>query len=145
MDELILPRDIAEQMVRHCEEGRPNEACGILARDERGIVRLYRMRNVEASPVRYALDPKEQFEVYRSIEDEGLELAGVYHSHTRTPAYPSPTDVKRASEDVPYLIVSLARPEPSIRAFRISKANWTDEEGDVAEIPVAVAGKDGGA
>lgn len=140
MDEIVLPADIAAEMVAHCEAGRPNEACGILAVRGDAIVRLYRMRNAEASPVRYALDPKEQFDVYRSIESDGLELAGVYHSHTRTPAYPSPTDVKRASEDVPYLIVSLASKKPSIRAYRISKANWTDDEGEISEIPVVVGG-----
>lgn len=142
MDELRLPPEIVADVVAHCEEGRPNEACGILARRGDEIVRVFRMRNAEASPVRYALDPQEQFEVYRAIDEEDLQLAGVYHSHTRTPAYPSPTDVKRASEDVPYLIVSLATKSPSIRAYRIRKDNWTDEEGDVAEIPVVVRGKE---
>jgi proteasome lid subunit RPN8/RPN11 len=137
-DDLQITPEIAAEMVAHCEEGRPNEACGVLARRGTEIVKVHRMRNAAASPVRYTLDPKEQFRVYRTIEDEGLELGGVYHSHTRTAAYPSPTDVKRASEDVPYLIVSLAGKKPSIRAFRILKGNWTDEEGEIVEIPVKV-------
>lgn len=139
MDELRISAEIANEMVAHSEEGRPNEACGLLARHGPEIVRVYRMRNAAESPLRYSLDPAEQFQVYREMEEQGLELAGVYHSHTRTPAYPSPTDVKRASEDVPYVIVSLAARRPSIRAYRIIKANWTDEEGEVTEIPVVVS------
>lgn len=125
-------------MIEHCLEDRPNEACGLLARDGDRIVRLYRMTNASASPLRYSLDPKEQFKVYRDIDDNGWELAGVYHSHTRTEAYPSPTDVRMASEDVPYIIVSLASEPAAIRSFRIRKALWTDDTGEIDEMPVVV-------
>jgi hypothetical protein len=46
--------------------------------------------------------------------------------------------VRLASEEVPYLIVSLAGKKPAIRAFRIVKATWTDETGEIEEIPVEV-------
>lgn len=137
-DELFLPREIADQMVEHCLDERPNEACGLLAREGDRIVRLYRMTNAAASPLRYSLDSKEQFQVYRDIEDSGLHLAGVYHSHTRTEAYPSPTDVRSAVEDVPYVIVSLASEPASIRSFRIVKRSWADETGEIEEMPVVV-------
>ncbi len=139
-DELHLSRAIADEMVGHCIAGRPNEACGILASMDGEVIKIFKMTNASASPMRYSLDPKEQLAVYRKLEDEGWELGGVFHSHTRTEAYPSPTDVRLASEDVPYLIVSLAEDPASIRAFRILKDNWTDESGDVAEIPVVLAG-----
>jgi [CysO sulfur-carrier protein]-S-L-cysteine hydrolase len=138
VQDLILPAAIATAMVEHCERERPNEACGLIARSGDAIVEIYPMRNAAASPVRYALEPKEQLMTYRIIEDAGLSLGGVYHSHTRTEAYPSPTDVRMASEDVPYLIVSLASQPASIRAFRILKANWTDETGQIIEVPVVV-------
>ncbi len=137
IEDLVLPAAIAAAMIEHCESERPNEACGLLGRSGDGISQVYPMRNAAASPVRYALDPQEQLSVYRIIEDAG-SLGGVYHSHTRTEAYPSPTDVRMASEDVPYLIVSLASQPASIRAFRIIKANWTDETGEIIEVPVVV-------
>ena len=136
--DLVVPRTLADAMVEHCLAERPNEACGVLGADAGGLTEVFPMTNTAASPVRYALDPKEQFAVYRKLDDEGWDLGGVYHSHTRTEAYPSPTDVRMASEDVPYLIVSLASEPASIRAFRIVKANWTDEEGEITEIPVVV-------
>lgn len=129
-----------EEMVVHCEAGRPNEACGLLAGRAGRVERVLRMSNAAASPVRYALDPKEQFEAYRLIEKEGLELAGVFHSHTRTQALPSPTDVRLATEDVPYVIVSLAATPADVRAFRIVKANWSDDSGAVEEVPVTIEG-----
>src|SRR5687768_5930024 len=127
-------------MVEHCRDGVPNEACGILASKDGTVVKVFRMTNASASPVRYSLDPKEQFAAYRKIEDEGWDLAGVFHSHTRTEAYPSPTDVRLASEDVPYLIVSFADEPPSVRAFSIVKENWTDDDGDIQVVPVTVGG-----
>jgi [CysO sulfur-carrier protein]-S-L-cysteine hydrolase len=136
--EIRLTKDLWDEMVEHSEEGRPNEACGVLGSRDGAVVKVFRMSNAAASPVRYSLDPKEQFAVYRKLEDEGLELGGVFHSHTRTEAYPSPTDVRLASEDVPYLIVSLAGRRPVIKAFRIVKETWTDETGTIEEVPVVL-------
>lgn len=140
MGELRVPPDLAAEMVDHCVAGRPHEACGILAGSDGQVVKVFPMRNASASPVRYSLDAKEQLAVYRAIDDRGWELAGVFHSHTRTEAYPSPTDVRLATEDVPYVIVSLAADPPIIRAFRIAKENWTDETGSIEEIRVAILG-----
>lgn len=139
-DELRLSQELAVEMIEHCEAGRPNEACGILASSDGEVVRVFRMSNAAGSPVRYALDPKEQFAVYRKLDELGWDLGGVFHSHTHTEAYPSPTDVRLASEDVPYVIVSLADDEADIRAYRITKVNWDDETGEVVEIRVSVRG-----
>jgi proteasome lid subunit RPN8/RPN11 len=125
-------------MVAHCVAGRPHEACGILAAANGQMVKVFRMTNADASPVRYSLDPKEQLAVYNTIDSNGWDLAGVFHSHTRTEAYPSPTDVRLAGEDVPYVIVSLAKEPPVIRAFRIVKDSWLAESGDIEEIEVEV-------
>jgi [CysO sulfur-carrier protein]-S-L-cysteine hydrolase len=135
-----LSQELVDEIVRHCMQGRPNEACGILGASDGEIVKVFRMSNASASPVRYSLDPQEQFAAYRKLEKEGWELGGVFHSHTHTEAYPSPTDVRLASEDVPYVIVSLASDPPVIRAFRIRKDHWTDETGGIEEVSVFVSG-----
>ena len=131
---------LAEEMIAHLESERPNEGCGLLGVRDGAVVKVFKMTNASASPVRYSLDPKQQFAVYQKLEDEGWELGGVYHSHTHTEAFPSPTDVRFASEDVPYVIVSLAEDPASIRAFRILKENSFDETGDVQEVPVVIEG-----
>ena len=139
-EQLRIRRSLADEMVAHLLEERPNEGCGLLAGNDDGVAKVIRMTNASGSPMRYSLDPKEQFVAYRLIEDESLELAGVFHSHTHTEAYPSPTDVRLASEDVPYVIVSLAHEPADIRAFRIVKANWDDSEGEIVEVPVVIEG-----
>lgn len=138
-DELRLTRALADEMIAHCLAGRPNEACGILGARDGVVVKLFKMSNAAASPLRYSLEPKEQLAVYRNLDDSGMELGGVFHSHTRTQAYPSPTDVRLASEDVPYVIVSLASDPPAVRGFRIIKDNWIDEHGAILEIPVVIS------
>jgi proteasome lid subunit RPN8/RPN11 len=56
-------------------------------------------------------------------------MVGIYHSHTRTPAYPSQTDINLASgwPDAVYFIVSLENPEkPEVKAFRMSRSQVED-------------------
>lgn len=137
-DEVRISREFAEEMVQHCIEGRPNEACGMLAAKAGETVRVFKMANASASPVRYSLEPSEQLAVYNLLDEQGWDLGGVFHSHTHTEAYPSPTDVRLASEDVPYVIVSLASEPAEIRAFRIIKRAWGAEDGEVQEIPVTL-------
>jgi proteasome lid subunit RPN8/RPN11 len=138
--ELRLSREVIDEMVEHSLSGRPNEACGLLGGSDGLASKVFPMTNAAASPVRYALDPKEQLRVYQELDRAKLELAGVFHSHTRTEAFPSPTDIRLASEDVPYVIVSLADEPAVVRAFRISKQYWTDETGEIQELPVVPEG-----
>ena len=138
--EVRLAVDLADEMVAHCMAGLPNEACGMLASQDGRIVKVFRMTNASGSPVRYSLEPREQLAVYNTLEDKGWDLGGVFHSHTRTSAYPSPTDLRLASEDVPYLIVSLATSPADVRAFRILKESWRAEDGEIVEVPVTITG-----
>ena len=134
-----IPRDLVGEIVAHCEGGRPNEACGLVGLQNRTVVKVFKMTNAAASPLRYSLEPREQLAVENTLADEGWDGAP-FHSHTRTEAYPSPTDVRLAVGDIPYLIVSLATEPPQIRAFMIKKQNWEDETGEIEEVPVEIIG-----
>ena len=131
---VIIPEQIHEAMVAHARFDFPNEACGLLAADEQGRVRMaYCLTNAQASPTRYTLDPTEHFRAMRHAERQGWEIIGVFHSHTHSAAYPSPTDVQLALEPAwAYVIVSLARSEPDVRVFRIA-------DGAVDEEPLVVS------
>ena len=104
------------------------------------MVKVFRMTNAAASPVRFQLEPREQLAVYNTLNEKGWDLGGVFHSHTRTEAYPSPTDVKQPNEDVPFIIVSLAADPPETRAFRIIKENWDDSDGRIEEVEIQITG-----
>ncbi|MPZ91244.1 MAG: hypothetical protein GEU68_06395 [Actinobacteria bacterium] len=136
-DEFRISSELAEEMVQHCIEGRPNEACGMLGIKDGTVVKIFRMTNALRSPVRYRLDSTEQLAVHNTLYSEGWDWAA-FHSHTHTEAYPSPTDIREKRDDVPYVIVSLATDPPEIRAFRIEKEDWAGDEGVVQEIPVTI-------
>jgi proteasome lid subunit RPN8/RPN11 len=118
-----ISRALLDQIVAHARDDVPNECCGIVATENGGAVKVFRATNAEASPVRYSLDPREQYRITMEIDDQGWELGAIYHSHTRSEAYPSQTDVNLAFyPDALYLIVSLRKPdEPEVRAFRIAE------------------------
>ena len=108
-------------MVKHALADDPNECCGILASKAGQVVKIFHMNNVEQSPYRYSMDPKELYLTYKEIEDTNCELFAIYHSHTHSEAYPSSTDVRLASwPDAFYILISLLdKIEPDIRIFLI--------------------------
>ena len=109
-------------IVAHALDDLPNEACGLVAAVPGAdkIDRVYRCRNAAASSRLYEVEPLDHLKADRDAEGRGLEIVGVYHSHTHTDAYPSPTDVKQAPDPSwHYVLVSLKDPEPVVRSFRI--------------------------
>jgi [CysO sulfur-carrier protein]-S-L-cysteine hydrolase len=115
-----IPREIYEEIVAHARSEAPNECCGMVASRDGEAVKVYRATNAAASPLRYEIDGAEQYRIQMQIEDCGLDLGAIYHSHTRTEPYPSQTDINLAFyPDALYLIVGLASEEPEVRAFTI--------------------------
>jgi len=125
-----IPADIREAMVRHSFDCLPNEACGLLAGRDGRVEHFYPMRNADQSPSTYRLDPTEQLRVFNEIEEAGLDLGGIFHSHTRSEAYPSPTDLHQAFyPEARYVLVSLAdRDHPAVRAYSIVDGAVSEEE-----------------
>ena len=122
--------DLIEEILAHAREESPNECCGMIGGADGQARTVYRATNAEASPLRYSIDAKEQFDLMRKIEDTGEELVGIYHSHTRSPAYPSQTDVNLAGwPDAVYLIASLEdQGDPDVRGFWIRDGKISDAE-----------------
>jgi proteasome lid subunit RPN8/RPN11 len=127
-----IGKDLVEEIVAHAREDAPNECCGMLGGSDGRATTVYRANNAEASPLRYSIDAKEQFDLMRRIEDAGEELVGIYHSHTGSAAYPSQTDVNLAFyPEALYLIVSLAEGEESLRGFRIDREKGRIDEAEI--------------
>jgi proteasome lid subunit RPN8/RPN11 len=124
---------MVDEIVAHARDELPNECCGLIAAEDGRAVKLFRTSNAEASPVRYGLDPREQYRIMMEIERGGWMLGAIYHSHTRSPAYPSQTDVNLAFyPDALYLIVSLQDTDrPDLRAYRIV-------DGQIDEVELSV-------
>lgn len=127
---LELSREQAADLVAHAREEFPNECCGLLAGRDGRVERIFRGTNVDHSPYTYMMDPKEQLVAFKAMEAEGMDLMGIYHSHTHTAAYPSKTDVARAYyPDAVYVIVSLLDPaNPAVKGYRITDQKISDAQ-----------------
>jgi [CysO sulfur-carrier protein]-S-L-cysteine hydrolase len=131
---LRIAQQLLDEIVAHAREEAPNECCGMVAGSDARATRVYRARNAEASPLRYSIHPADQFRITMEIEDSGQEIAAIYHSHTKSPAEPSQTDVNLAENwpDPLYLICSLADPaDPDVRGFEIRDGRSREVELDV--------------
>jgi proteasome lid subunit RPN8/RPN11 len=129
-----IASELVEKIVAHAREEAPNECCGMVAGSDGEAREIYRARNAEESPFRYTIHPQDQLRIMSEIEERGEEIAAIYHSHTRTAAEPSQTDINLAENwpDPVYLICSLADPEaPNLRGFLI-------REGSVREVDLDV-------
>lgn len=135
VNEIILPQPLFDAMLEHLESCLPEEACGLIGGtvvDGSGYaVRLFPIENMLHSPVAYEMEPLQQIQAMIAIENDGLDLTAIYHSHPDGPARPSRSDIAQAYyPDAATIIVShVARQHPSLTAFMIV-------DGQVTEIPV---------
>ena len=115
-----ISRELLEDVIAHARADAPNECCGMIASRDGEAVAVHRARNAAASPLRYEIDGMEQYKIQTAIEDAGLELGAIYHSHTRSAPYPSQTDINLAFyPEALYIIVGVKGPEDDVRAFTI--------------------------
>jgi [CysO sulfur-carrier protein]-S-L-cysteine hydrolase len=136
----VLPAAIRAEITEQARREYPNEACGLIvgsgpAGTGGQALRFVATRNRANSPYRYEIDSIELLAVTLEADRDDEEIWGIVHSHTHTPARPSPTDIGLAFyPDALYILVSLseseadpASAEPGIRAWRIV-------DGDVFEV-----------
>jgi proteasome lid subunit RPN8/RPN11 len=140
---LSLSTDLYLEMVAHCLRGLPDEACGLLVGSYGGdeAARIFPTTNAAASAMVYEIDPKELLAVDRQAQALGADIMGVFHSHTHTDAYPSPTDVAQALDPGwHYVLVSLRDTHPVVRSYRIVEGVITEEPVVVPGLTEALAG-----
>lgn len=120
--ELVLTGDVREEIIAHLRTALPNEGCGLLAVADDGVVaRFYPGENLDASPKRFTMDPVLVIAAFKDMEARGWRLGAIAHSHPRTPATPSVTDLREAHyPSALMLICSFASEEPELRAWAVS-------------------------
>lgn len=128
---MLLRHQIRDAMIAHARFCSPLEACGLLAVDDLGEpIMAYCLTNVDASRSSFTVDPTEHYQAIRHAERNGWQIGGVFHSHPRSSAVPSNTDVERAL-DPKWLYVIVGRvhhSEPEIRGFRVVDGSVTEVE-----------------
>lgn len=117
------------------EAEKPAEACGLIAGalDDMDVRAVYPCANAappDRQDVIYELDSRDYLQADRDAQAKGWEIIGVYHSHTHSQAYPSPTDVAQAPDPSwHYIVASVQHPSPVVRCYTIV-------DGEVAEEPL---------
>jgi len=115
-----ISRELLDDVIAHARADAPNECCGMIASRDGEAVAVHRATNAAASPLRYEIEGMEQYKIQTEIEDAGLDLGAIYHSHTRSKPAPSQTDINLAFyPEALYVIVGLEDDEPDVRAWRI--------------------------
>jgi proteasome lid subunit RPN8/RPN11 len=126
-----IAQRLIDEMVAHAREDLPNECCGMVGGTGEEASVVVPVVNSAASPLRFEMDPQGQYNALKAIEDGGEEMLAIYHSHTKSPAYPSQTDVNQAVNwpDAVYLIVSLQDPEqPEVKGYWLKDLTIADVE-----------------
>jgi proteasome lid subunit RPN8/RPN11 len=123
---------VIDAIVEQARRERPLECCGLLIGTGDEVIQSRAARNARASAVAYLVDPRDHFDAIRDARAKGLSVVGAYHSHPRSPAQPSETDIREANDpDFIHVIVSLANEEPQVAAFRMN-------DGQAIGLPLAI-------
>lgn len=128
---LLLSAILVAQMRSHVSREAPLEACGLLAGIHDRVETIFEITNAERSPVRFRMNPQEQFDAFMRIESLGQELLGIYHSHPNGPATVSATDIADAAYPAAHLLWFCENDEWLLRAFWI-------ESGRAIEIALQI-------
>ncbi|HVN55088.1 MAG TPA: M67 family metallopeptidase [Anaerolineaceae bacterium] len=130
---LLLTEAILAEMREHVERLCPEEACGLLGGLEGRVSVVIPVSNELHSPLRFRMDPREMLAAFKRIEQTGEELVGIYHSHPKGPAVPSPTDqAEFAYPGTIYLIWSpTSQGDWQVRGFSL-------DGGIIQEAPLAI-------
>ncbi len=128
-----IARSLIDEMVAHAREELPNECCGMVGGKDGEAMTVYRAHNSFESPLRFEISSPDLIRIiYTDIPAHGEELMAVYHSHTRTPAYPSQTDVNAAEKTWPesiWMIISLEDENaPDVKGYWLKDLKIADAE-----------------
>lgn len=124
---LHLTREQHDSMLNHIRLHEHEEACGLVAGRQGQAHKIYPVDNALHSPTRFRMDPAQQVKAFLDMENSGLELLAVYHSHLHGPAQPSETDTKEfAYPGVIYLIFDLSKTDPVCRGFSLLEGQWSE-------------------
>jgi proteasome lid subunit RPN8/RPN11 len=135
-DEAVrLTRRVLGAIASHVRDAAPREACGILGSDPDGVVvRAERVANVATDIRRFRFDPTGELAAFEALDADGLEFAGIYHSHPTGRRRPSTEDIEGAelaAARASVIVVPRADGGADVTAFSVG-------DGEARELQVLV-------
>src|SRR5213596_73405 len=126
-----IAQSLIDEMVAHARGDLPNECCGLVGGTDGEARVVVPVLNSAASPLRFEMDAQGQDNALKAIEDDGFEMLAIYHSHTKSAAYPSQTDVNQGVNwpDAIWVIVSLEDPDATdVKGYWLNDLKIADVE-----------------
>ena len=136
--ELVLPRNLVNQILTHAQQHEHTESCGLISAAGGSPAHYYAVKNIAADPsTRFEMEPKQQIAAMKHMREHNEDLLAIVHSHPQSPPVPSANDMQDAGyPEAYYIIVSLnTRGVLEMRAYR--KA-----DGEMQPIKLLYAHKD---
>jgi proteasome lid subunit RPN8/RPN11 len=117
-------------VLAHARADAPRECCGLLIGKGDRVAASVRARNLADGTTRFQIDPRDHIDALRSARARQLDVIGFYHSHPRSQAYPSETDVAESGyAEAMHLIAGVgAEGEPQVRLFVIGTGSIVELE-----------------
>jgi proteasome lid subunit RPN8/RPN11 len=91
---LILLNQHIKQIIDYCENNPLIEVCGILVGNDSQVKKVLFIANQYDSPTRFFMEPTELLHAFTWMDEQKMELLGIFHSHPNGPETPSMTDIK---------------------------------------------------
>src|SRR5262245_50739745 len=124
---LEIPANIRDAMVAHCRREAPLECCGLLGGRSGRVSTFHPLLNIAKSETRYLADPRQSVGAWVWLREHNLEILAIYHSHPRSEAVPSATDLRENYwGETPRIIVSLLTEPPTIRNWRLDAVRYEE-------------------
>jgi len=93
VEKIVIKQELFLQLVEHAKKCLPYESVSIIAgyiKDNIAYSELvFSPENIDKSPVSFTVDPLVLLDIYKSVEDKGKTIIGIFHTH---PAPPSPSN-----------------------------------------------------
>jgi proteasome lid subunit RPN8/RPN11 len=90
---ITIVQRVLDDVRAHADEDAPRECCGVLIGRPQAILESARALNLAEGTTRFLLDPRDHIRAMREARARQMDVIGFYHSHPRSRAYPSETDV----------------------------------------------------
>jgi proteasome lid subunit RPN8/RPN11 len=108
---ILIPDSFLADLEQHANKEKPYEACAILLgnTDEETwqTTEIFFAENIDKSEINFTISNEHLLEGYKRAEKKGLDIVGIFHSHPKSEASPSDTDVKfMKGNPVPWVIYS---------------------------------------
>ena len=121
---ITIVQRVLDEVRAHADEDAPRECCGVLIGRQGDILECARALNLAEGTTRFRLNPPDHIRAMREARERTMDVIGFYHSHPRSRAYPSETDVAESGyAGAMHLIAGEGESSQEMRLFVIDGAN----------------------